>query len=93
MKRIKRLKFVCELTKCFAIAHGIGAVLCVMLVDSETIWVRVLIALIYCGFMAAALYTLHEEAKGWLKSEITYQRKLADNDTEEGSEENERAAC
>lgn len=93
MKRIKRLKFVCEITKCFAIAHGIGAAFMVLLVDVEPHWGRVLIALIYCGFMAAALYALHEEAKGWLKSEIACQRKLADNDTEEGSEENERAAC
>lgn len=93
MKRIKMLKFVCELTRCFAFAHGIGAALCVMLVDTEPHWGRVLIALAYCGFMAMALGALHTEAKAALKSEITYQRKLAGNDTEEGSEENERTAC
>ena len=78
MKKIKRLKFICELTRCFAIAHGIGAAFMVLLVDAEPHWGWVLIALAYCGFMFAALYALHEEAKGWFKSEITYQRKLAE---------------
>ena len=93
MKRIKRLKFICELTRCFAWAHGIGAALCVLLVDTEPHWGRVLIALAYCGFMATALGALHMEAKEALKSEIIYQRKLADDSTEERSEENERTAC
>lgn len=92
MKRIKRLKFICELTKCFAIAHGIGAAFMILLVDVEPHWGRVLIALAYCGFVATVLGALHMEAKGWLESEIAYQRKLAEN-TEERSEENERAAC
>lgn len=78
MKRIKRLKFICEATKCFGIAHGIGAAFMILLVDAEPHWGRVLIALGYCGFMFAALYALHEEAKGWLKSEITYQQKIAE---------------